>query len=108
MLLDKKVSEIKINGSCVEIVDRPAYIKEYLEKIIKQNINMRGFSSVRAAYLMEEADKLIAKAKKLAEETQSRKFYEFFEKEAYFLICQAYESEKKSKQQKLIKIKTES
>lgn len=107
LLLDKKVPEIKINGSCVEIVDRPAYIKEYLEEIIKQNINMRGFSSVRAAYLTEEANKFIATAKKLAE-TQPRKSYEYFEKEAYFLICEAVEAEKKSKQQKSIKIKTRS
>lgn len=65
---------------------------------------MRRFSSVRAAYLTEEADKLRAIAKRLAK-TQSKKFYEYFEKEAYFLICEADEAEKKAKQQKLIKIK---
>ena len=40
------------------ILDRPEYLKEELESIIKENYNMAGFNSVRAAYLFHQAEEL--------------------------------------------------
>lgn len=40
------------------ILDRPEYLKVELEKIIKENYNMVGFNSIRAAYLFHQADEL--------------------------------------------------
>ncbi|MBE6153035.1 MAG: hypothetical protein E7166_02240 [Firmicutes bacterium] len=40
------------------IIDRPEYLKDELEKVIKKNYNMSGFNSIRAAYLFHQADKL--------------------------------------------------
>lgn len=39
-------------------LDRPEYLKEELIKVIKENYNMAGFNSIRAAYLFHQADEL--------------------------------------------------
>ena len=55
LLLGAKVPEV--NNKFNE-VERPEYIKEYLEKAIKNNIDMKGFTSLRALYLYEKSEKL--------------------------------------------------
>ncbi len=40
------------------IIDRPKYLKNELECVIKANYNMSGFNSIRAAYLFHQAEEL--------------------------------------------------
>lgn len=68
LLLGKEVPEI------MSVVDkqptsRPAYIKKYLEEIIKNSVNMRGFKCLRALYLFKQSEKLEMKAAELEEKT---------------------------------------
>ena len=65
ILLGVKVPEGKAKGYKIEVTDRPEYIKQYLEDIMKLNIDMKGFKSLRAVYLFEKAEKLDAIADKL-------------------------------------------
>lgn len=58
LLLDEKVAEVNvIDGKIVE-VEKPDYIKEYLEEIMKSKINMKGFNCLRALYLFEQGNKI--------------------------------------------------
>ena len=50
ILLGVEVPEVKIKDDQILLVDRPAYIKEYLENVMRMNRNMRGFKSLRALY----------------------------------------------------------
>lgn len=73
ILLGIKVPEKKANNYVIEVVNRPEYIKEYLEEAMRKNCNMRGFQSLRALYLFEKGKKL--------------------EQEAYYLRYQSEEAE---------------
>lgn len=57
ILLGVKVEEKKAQGCEVESLERPEYIKKYLEDAMRQNRNMRGFTSLRALYLFEKSEK---------------------------------------------------
>lgn len=59
LLLGARVTEI--NYHFVEL-EKPTYIKEYLEDVMKANIDMHGFKSLRAAYLYEKSEKLEGQA----------------------------------------------
>jgi len=52
--------EIKVDEETKKatVLDRPEYLKKELESIIKQNYNMAGFNSIRAAYLFHQAEEL--------------------------------------------------
>lgn len=104
LFLDIYVPEVKIVNNKLEIVERPEYIKDCLEEIIKNNTNMRGFNSLRALYLFEEGEKLEAKANKLEEKTG--KCYDNYRQAACFLRCDADEAEEKYNIEKLVKKKT--
>ena len=58
ILLNIEVSEVKVNGLYIERVERPSYIKEYLEEIMKTYKDMRGFNSLCALYLFEQSEEL--------------------------------------------------
>lgn len=86
-----------------EIIDRPAYIKEYLEETIKNNVNMRGFTSLRALYLFEKSEKLEEKANQYEENTG---IWYSYKQSACYLRCEADAAEDKHKEQKiLVKLK---
>ena len=101
LLLDISVPEIKINGYKIENVVRPNYIKQYLDEVMRNNRNMRGFKSLRALYLFEKGEQLEAKADKLEEKTG--KCYDNYRQAACFLRCDADEAEGEYSQKKLIK-----
>ena len=69
LLLDIHVPEIKMNENNIEELERPTYIKIYLEEAIKKNKNMKDFKSLRALYLFEKAEKFELKANQLYQET---------------------------------------
>lgn len=58
ILLGIKVSEQKIHNYDIEVVDRPQYIKEYLEDAMRKNRNMRQFQCLRALYLFKKEEQL--------------------------------------------------
>lgn len=59
LLLGTTVPEINYK---FEKVEKPEYIKEYLEEVIRKNKDMKGFTSLRALYLYEKSEKLEGEA----------------------------------------------
>lgn len=51
LLLDIEVPEVKSNGGKLEYVQRNAYYKKVLKKIMEGSQDMKGFTSLRALYL---------------------------------------------------------
>lgn len=106
ILLGVKVPEVKENGYQIEEIDRPEYIKEYLEDAMRLNRNMRGFKSLRALYLFEKGEKLEREADEL--EARTGKCYDNYRQAACFLRCDADAAEDEYKLQnsrKLVKNK---
>ena len=103
ILLGQEVKEVKLKDYKIEPVDRPEYIKEYLEDVMKKNKNMRGFNSLRALYIFEKSEELEEKANLLEEKTN--KCYDSYRQEACFLRCDAdmIEEEYNSNIKKLVK-----
>ena len=69
MLLEKEVPEIEMEYGKLKVLDRPEYIKEMLEEVMRENQDMKGFTSLRALYLFnkgneEEARKVEKEYKK--------------------------------------------
>ena len=91
ILLGVEVPERKAKDYEIEGVERPAYIRQYLEDAMRDNRNMRGFNSLRALYLFEKGEKLEALADKLEKETG--KCYDTYRQAACFLRCDADEAE---------------
>lgn len=65
LLLGEKVREVKLVNSKFKEVNKPSYIKDYLEDIMKSKINMKGFNSLRALYLFEKSNELDSKIDEL-------------------------------------------
>ena len=105
ILLGVKVPEAKANDYQIEEIDRPEYIKQYLEDAMRLNRNMRGFKSLRALYLFEKGESLELKADLLEEKTG--KCYDNYRQAACFLRCDADMAEDEYRelenQKKLIK-----
>lgn len=87
ILLGVKVPEQKASGYKVWDVERPQYIKDYLEEVMKLNKNMHGFKSLRAVYLFEKSEKYLEKADLLEE--QNGENYDNYRQMACFLRCDA-------------------
>ena len=51
LFLDIEIAEVVENNGKLVVVNKPLYIKKYLEQVIKRNMNMNHFNSIRAAYL---------------------------------------------------------
>lgn len=91
ILLGTNVPETKAKDYVIEEVERPTYIKQYLEEAMRYNRNMRGFNSVRALYLFEKGEKLETLANELEE--KSDKCYDNYRQAACYLRCDADEIE---------------
>lgn len=103
ILLEEEIPEIKIEGYKVEKLERPAYIREYLEEIMRKDRNMRGFNSLRALYLFEKGEALEQKAS-LLEDKNSDKYFHYMQSACYYR-CDAdmAEEEYNQRKKKLIK-----
>ena len=66
-LIGVSVPEVKIDDIHLEKLERPNHkkIKKYLEEVIRETTNMRGFSSLKALHLFEQSEKLEKKANEL-------------------------------------------
>ncbi len=116
LLLDIKVREVKANDYDLEEVEKPDYIKKYLEEIMKKNLNMRGFNSLRALYLFKKGDQLEEESKRLRdiygdsayyidEHTgQKVSAYERLMQRACFLRCDADEAEDRYNKEKSLNL----
>lgn len=103
LFLDEEVNEVITDEYKIINVDRPEYIKKVLENVIKENKNMRGFTSLRALYLFEKSEYLENQANKLEEETG--KSYDDYRQAACYLRCDAdeVEAEYREKNKKTIR-----
>ena len=87
LLLGIEVPEVKIEGLNIEIVERPTWIKDYLEEIMKKNLNMHKFTSLHAFHVFEESEKIEQKAYCLEEKTG--KYYGNLHQQACYMRCEA-------------------
>ena len=87
LLLGKATPEITFDGCKLTEVNRPDTIKPMLEDVMKKNLNMSGFHSLRALYLFEKKPKKKEKTRELEEKTG--KCYDGLWQEACFLRCEA-------------------
>ena len=87
LFLNIEIKEVKVNGLNVEEVTRPCYIKQYLEDIIKENINMKGFNSLRALYLFNLSNELDSEAD--FKEQKFKKSYDYLRQGAAYLRSEA-------------------
>lgn len=55
LILGIEIDEIKVNKDETIVLDRPSYIKDVLEEIMKENIDMKGFNSIEALCLYENS-----------------------------------------------------
>lgn len=105
ILLGVKVPEIKLNNDKLEEVEKPKYIKQYLEDAMRLNRNMKGFKSLQALYIFEKAEQIEKIAEELEE--QNKKNQDNFRQLADLLRCDADMVEEKyiesQNQKKLIK-----
>ena len=94
LLLDVKVPEVKLIDGQIKEVDKPSYIKEYLEEIMKSKINMKSFNSLRALYLFEQAKKMdIIADLILKKDDMLKKIYDNYRGQASVLRYQSYKVE---------------
>lgn len=91
LLLGIKVFEQKAKDYKIEKIERPIYIKQYLEDAMRYNRNMRGFNSLRALYLFEKSEKIDNLANELEE--KDGKCYDEYRQIACYLRCDADEEE---------------
>lgn len=103
ILLDITVPEQKAEGYNIKTVDRPEYIKEYLDEAMRLNRNMRGFTSLRALYLFEKGEELEAEANRLEEKTGE--CFDDYRQSACYFRCDADQAEFDYRKQKLIRAK---
>lgn len=65
IFLETEIPDIRFNGKHMEKLERPTYIKDLLERQVKKQTDMKGFTSLMAVRLFEEGNKLDIKAEKL-------------------------------------------
>lgn len=88
ILLGVEVPEVKVvNSFEVLEIEKPKYIKEYLEDAMRKNRNMRGFTSLRALYLFEKGEELERKADELEDKSDDNYFD--YRQMACYLRCDA-------------------
>lgn len=109
LLLGVQVLEKKASNYDIETIERPHYIREYLEDAMRKNRNMRGFNSLRALYLFEKGEQLEEEARKLEDDSayyidsytgQKIKIYDDYMQKACFLRCEADDVEQQYNEQK--------
>lgn len=102
LLLDKDVPEVKIENGRIVKVARPEYIEEELENIMRESLNMRGFTSLRALYLFNKGNEYDQKADKLYQEGKTNLAHDC-RQAACFLRCDADEVEENYRASKRVR-----
>lgn len=91
LFLDVKIKEVVVDGLSIVEVERPEWIKDTLEKVIKENINMRGFKSLRALFLFDTGEQYEKEANE--KEKTSNKNYDYLRQAACYMRCEADRAE---------------
>lgn len=91
LYLNIEVNEVKVEGLYIEKIERQNNIKKTLEDVIKENINMRGFKSIRALHLFELGEQFEKEANEL--EIKYNKNYDHLRQAACYLRCEADHAE---------------
>ena len=57
LFLEISTYEVKVNPKrdTIKVIERPKYLKDILEKIIRDNYNMNGYESINAAYIYNKS-----------------------------------------------------
>ena len=87
ILLNVKIPELEIKDHKIIEMERPEYIKEYLEDAMRTNRNMHGFNSLRALYLFEQSENLGKKAEDKEKKTGQN--CDNYRQGACYLRCEA-------------------
>ena len=103
LFLDEEIKEVKVTNLNIEVVEKPDYIKEILERVIKENINMRGFNSLRALYLFLEGEKFEQDANLY--EKKYKKSYDHYRQAAAYLRSEADMAESEYNNKSIKKLK---
>lgn len=98
LFLNEKVNEVALENGKIVHIEKPQHIKQILEEIIKTEINMKGFTSLRAVYLFEKSEYLEAKANELEKETG--RAHDAYRQAACYLRCDADEAEAEYRESK--------
>lgn len=96
LFLGLDVREVKVTGLSVEEIKKTSYIKDILENVIRDNLNMCGFKSIRAYYLFNKSEELEQRARELEE--KYKKPYDNFYQDAAYLRSDADRIEEEYKQ----------
>ncbi len=74
LVLDIKVNELKKEDDHYVIIKRLNYIKEYLNEVMTNNLDMNGFSSIHALYMYRKGGKMIEDGKMMQRKACSYDF----------------------------------
>lgn len=55
LLLDIEVPDVKVSNDRLEFIDKKYEVKQILEQVMKENQDMKGFTSLRALYLNKKS-----------------------------------------------------
>lgn len=102
LFLDVTIPEVSVDGLKINIKERPEWIKEMLENVIKENINMRGFKLLRALYLFNQGEKFEDDANKI--ESINKEKSDSLRQAACYMRCEAdmFEEEYNNKKIKML------
>ena len=90
LFLNVTIDEIKVNDYAIERIDRPTYIKEYLEDIIRSSLDMGDFKSLMAYFYYQKGENLEQQANLVEDKMKANDM----KKEANALRDNAFEIEK--------------
>lgn len=102
LFLNVNIKEVKVECMHIEEQEKPEYIKEVLESVIKENTNMRGFNSLRALYLFLESEKFETEAN--LKEENSNKSFDHLRQAAAYLRSEADMAESEYNNKKVKKL----
>lgn len=102
LFLNITINEVTVDGLKIDIKERPEWIKEMLERVIKENTNMKGFNSLRALYLFNQGEEFEMEALKY--ENANIDKYNRFRQAACYMRCEADMAEEEYNNKKIKRI----
>lgn len=62
LFLEIEIPEVKVEDSKLKMLKRPEYIKDILEKVIKENLDMKGYECIHAYKIYTDSEELDKRA----------------------------------------------
>ena len=101
LYLNIEIKEVAVDGLLIMPKEKPLWIKETLEKVIKENTNMRGFNNIRALYLLNQSEIFEREAEE--KEKLYNKSYSALRQAACYMRCEADMAEEEYNNSKKVK-----